>query len=414
VSIFGRLLGRKASATTRAIVEPISRQVVWTPRDYANLAKEGYQQNAVVYACVNMIANAVAGVPTVLYSDEAREKEVLRHPLLRLLARPNPAQGKAQFLRSVTTNLMLSGNAYVERVGPDNKPPLEMYALRPDRVKVKVGDSVTPVAGYEYTVSGEPVVLPPERVLHLKLTHPLSDWYGMSPLEAAARSVDQNNDSKTWNVALLQNAARPPGAFVSTDPLTDEQFQRMRTLIEEKYSGGRNAGRPLLLEGGITWQELGLSPLDMAWEAGQKLSAREIAVALGVPPQLIGIPDSQTYANYQEARKALYEETILPLLGLIYGELDSWLPPLYQSAERKEGDRLSVWYDADEIEALQEDRQKVWERAIKAKQAGVLTANEARAALGYEERPEGDKLQEQTVQAPKGGEDDKPEAKPAE
>lgn len=387
--MFERLKMRlKQSRTARAILSLTLGQPVWTPRNYTNFAKEGYQANVYVFAAIRQIAMACAGIPWLVYrkNRSGQVEELEDHPLVTLLNRPNPWQGSGRFFENVTAFLMLSGNSYIEAVGPDGRPPRELYVLRPDRMKVVPGNAQQLISGYEYTVNGVKVKLKPEQVLHLKLFNPVDDWYGMGPIEAAARSIDQNNESRAWNVSLLQNAARPPGALVTNEELTEEQFNRLREQIQEQYAGHRNAGRPLLLEGGMDWKDLALSPADMHWLEGLKLSAREIAIAFGVPPELIGDTSNKTYSNYKEARLAFYTETILPLMDWLKDELNNWLVPQFGD------DRLYVDYDRDEIEALQEDRGAVWDRAMEAVRQGVLTRNEARLLLGYEEVEGGDVL----------------------
>lgn len=288
---------QKQSQTTRAIVAMMLGQPVWTPRNYASFAKEGYQSNVYVFACVRQIAMAVAGIPWIVYRKGrgGKVEELDDHPLAQLLERPNPWQGGSSFFENLAAFLMLSGNSYIEAVGPDRGAPRELYVLRPDRMKVIPGNAQQPVAGYQYTVGRTTVNFKPDEILHLKLFNPLDDWYGMSPIEAAARSIDQSNESRAWNVALLQNSARPPGALVTEHELSEEQYQRLKEEIQEKYAGSKNAGRPLLLEGGLDWKEMGLSPADMHWLEGLKLSAREIAIAFGVPPELIGDTANKTY-----------------------------------------------------------------------------------------------------------------------
>jgi HK97 family phage portal protein len=374
---------QKQSRAARAIVSLTLGQPVWTPRDYAGFARQGYQRNVYVYACVKQIAMACAGIPWVVYRKGRRGmvEELEDHPLARLLRRPNPWQGGSRFIENTVAFLMVAGNSYIEAVGPERGAPRELYVLRPDRVRVLPGNAQQVIAGYKYVVGGEEVRFAPEEILHLKLFNPLDDWYGMSPLEAAACSVDQNNESRAWNVALLQNSARPPGALVTEQALTDEQYSRLQREIQEKYAGSKNAGRPLLLEGGLDWKEMGLSPADMHWLEGMKLSAREIAIAFGVPPELIGDTANKTYSNYREAREAFYTETVLPLMDWLRDELNNWLVPKFGD------DRVYLDYDKDEIEALQEDRDAVWDRALRAVERGVLTPNEARLLLGYEEVP---------------------------
>lgn len=288
---------QKQSQTTRAIVAMMLGQPVWTPRNYASFAKEGYQSNVYVYACVRQIAMAVAGIPWIVYRKGrgGKVEELDDHPLAQLLESPNPWQGGSRFFENLAAFLMLSGNSYIEAVGPERGAPRELYVLRPDRMKVAPGNAQQPVAEYQYTVGGMTVTFRPEEILHLKMFNPLDDWYGMSPIEAAARSIDQNNESRAWNMALLQNCARPPGALVTEHELTDEQFNKLKKEVQEHYAGSKNAGRPLLLEGGLDWKEMGLSPADMHWLEGLKLSAREIAIAFGVPPELIGDTANKTY-----------------------------------------------------------------------------------------------------------------------
>jgi HK97 family phage portal protein len=302
---------------------------------------------------------ACAGIPWLLYQKNRKLKEIEKHPLIDLLANPNPIMGQAKFIENVIAYLQLSGNSYIERVGPNNGPPKELYTLRPDRMVVVVGNITQPIAGYEYTANGMKTTLSNESILHLKTFHPLDDWYGMSPIEEAARTIDQNNEAKAWSVALLQNGARPSGALITPGNLSDEQFYRTENQLNTKYGGAKNAGKPMLLEGGLDWKEMSLSPVDMSWLEGQKLSSREIAIAFGVPPELIGDSSNKTYSNYREARQAFYTETILPLMDWLRDDLNRWLTPLF-------GDNLYLDYDRDEIEALQEDMQSVWDRSISA------------------------------------------------
>src|SRR5262249_6059682 len=152
-------------------------------------------------------------------------------------------------------------------------------------------------------VAGAGGGVPP--ILHLTCFHPLDDHYGLSSLEAAAVAVDTHNAAASWNKALLDNAARPSGALVYAGPdgavLSDNQFQRLKRELEDTYQGAVNAGRPLLLEGGLDWKAMSLSPKDMDFMEAKHAAAREIALAFGVPPMLLGIPGDNTYSNYQEA-----------------------------------------------------------------------------------------------------------------
>src|SRR6185295_15440479 len=321
----------KASRTAQLVALESGGRARWTPRDYATLAREGYIANAIVHRAVKLVAENVGCCPFMVEQGaEMRDA----HPLLDLLARPNPRQDGAAFLEAVTAHLLIAGNSYIEAVAAGSRKRndvRELYALRPDRMKVVPGPDGWPEA-YEYTVAARTVrfaqegPLPP--ILHLALFHPLDDHYGLAPLEAAAVAVDTHNAAAKWNKALLDNAARPSGALIYAGPddavLSDEQFQRLKSELEETYQGARNAGRPLLLEGGLDWKAMSLTPKDMDFLEAKHTAAREIALAFGVPPMLLGIPGDNTYSNYQEANRVFWRATVLPLASRVACALAQW------------------------------------------------------------------------------------------
>jgi HK97 family phage portal protein len=326
---------KKASTTAPLFARDGVRQPLWTPRQYDTLAEEGYQKNIIVYRCVSLIARGISSVPWQLYKSDIRLES---HPLLNLLQNPNPQQSLACFMEALTSYLLLAGNVYIEAVIPQNEP-LELYLLRPDRVHIIPGTSGTPEA-FEYTLGARKVKIPVDilngrsRILHIKSFHPLNDWYGMSPIEAAAHAIDQHNAVASHNLALLQNGGRPSGALQfrsdkNGEALSEEQRQNLRNELREAVEGANNSGRTLIMEGNCEWKELGLSPKDLDFIEGKYLSAREIAQVYGVPPMLVGVPGDATFSNYKEARYHLWEDTILPHLEKIKGELTQWLAPFF-------------------------------------------------------------------------------------
>jgi len=380
-----RHVEQKASMTSPLLVTAGSHQPLWTPRQYDSLAEEGYQKNMVVYRCVSLIARSVGSVHWRVYKDG---KRMVEHPLLTLLQNPNPQQGLARFMEGLTAYLLLAGNVYIEAVAPSNEP-LELYLLRPDRVMVVPGVSGTPVS-FQYTLNGRSVCIPVDplnggsRVLHIKTFNPLNDWYGMSPIEAAAHSIDQHNAVSSHNLFLLQNGGRPSGALrYSGAPLSEEQRQRLRQELRDAVEGARNSGRIIIMEGDFEWKEMGLSPKDLDFIQGKYLSAREIAQVFGVPPMLVGVPGESTFSNYKEARLHLWEDTILPHLEIIKSEFSNWLVPLF-------GTGLTLDYDTDSIPALAPKREALWGKIEKA---SFLTINEKRALVGYSPISNGDRLE---------------------
>ncbi len=380
------LLGRetKASKTGPLLALQQPGRAVWTPRRFDSFADERYRKNVIAYRAINLVTRAAASVPWRLFRRRRGAMSTLNdHALLNLLKRPNPVMAQSEFVEAVAGFFLIAGNSFVEAVAGESGVR-ELWPLRPDRVKVIAGATGLP-QGYVFSIGGaerrweaDPLT-GQSLVLHLKSFNPLDDWYGMSPIEAAAYAIDQRNESDKWNMALLQNGARPSGALVyepkgaAAANLSDSQFARLKEEIAEQYSGARNAGRPMLLDGGLNWQEMSLSPKDMDFLESRNAASRDVAQAFGVPPQLLGIPGDNTYSNYQEARLALWEDTVVPLLRHLRDEFNGWLVPMFD-------DDLVLEIDLDEIPALTLRREKIWQRL---QAANFLTINEKREAAGF-------------------------------
>jgi HK97 family phage portal protein len=363
---------------------------------YEDLATDGYQSNAIVNRCINEISNNASRVKINLFRGE---QELDDHPLLDLLYNPSPTCSQVEFFQSAFSYLLISGNNYMLSVSGDRTPPTELYNLRPDRIRIRTGNRAMPQS-YDYVLNGNIVesyevdqATGNSKVKHIKLFNPLDDYYGMSPISACSVDIDQHNLANKHNVNLLQNGARPSGAVIFKPKdetgghvqLSDVQRDQLVNDINQRFSGTGNAGKPMLLEGDFDWKEMGLSPKDMDFIQLKNMSAKDIALVYGVPSQLIGIPDSQTYSNFAEAKLALYNETIIPLLDRFQGDLNEWLTPMF-------GEDLELRYDIDSIPAMAEQRKRVFESVVTGVQNGILTRNEAREQLGYETVDGGDSL----------------------
>ena len=310
--------------------------------------------------------------------DAAQRYEA--HPILSLITRPNPGQGRAELLEALFAQLLLSGNAYVEAVAGESGAPLELHVLRSDRMSVVPGADGWPVA-YEYKVGGRVHrfdasgdVSP---ICHIKSFHPQDDHYGFSPMQAAAMALDVHTAASRWSKSLLDNAARPSGAIVyrgqeGQGHLSIDQYDRLVSEIETNHSGARNAGRPMLLEGGLDWKPMGFSPSDMEFQKTKESAAREIALAFGVPPMLLGIQGDATYANYQEANRAFYRLTVLPMATRVAATLAGWLGA-------HTGEDVVLTPDLDQVPALSGERDAQWARVAGA---DFLSAAEKRRMLG--------------------------------
>jgi HK97 family phage portal protein len=163
--------------------------------------------------------------------------------------------------------------------------------------------------------------------------------------------------------------------------LSGQQFDRLKKQLDDTYTGTANAGRPMLLEGGLDWKAMSLSPQDMDFLETKHAAAREIALAFGVPPMLLGIPGDNTFANYQEANRSFFRQTVLPLAARTGCAIAQWLSPQF-------GESIRITIDTDRIDALAADRAALWERVSNA---DFLTLNEKREAVGYAPVEGGDK-----------------------
>ena len=382
----------KASVTGPAISTGVLGQAVWTPRDYQHLADQAYVRNAVAYRCVKLIASACAAIPWILRDADGNEIE--KHPLLDLLKKPGPMVGGASLFEAFFAYQVIEGNGYLEAVGPsDNAPPRELWAPRPDRMKVSAGPYGLP-SGYEYLANGvfkrwqtDPLT-GRGPILHVKEFHPLNDWYGLGRMEPAAYGIDRHNAAGAHNKALLDNGARPSGALVFQpikDPVTGamqsappEVIEAARKKLDASHVGPNKAGKPLVFGGLVDWLEMGISPRDMDFAAGKDDAGRDICLAAGVPHILV-IPGQSTYNNVREAKLELYEDTVLPLHDRSTDALNAWLCPMF-------GEGLTLEADLDGVSALEPRREAKRKSIVELYDKGLIDDSEAREALQYGER----------------------------
>ena len=337
-------------------------------RSYETQFDEVYRRNPVGQRAVRLVAGMLGGLTIDGPSTSSGQTAV--------------ALVKASgLLEGITASLLLQGNAYVQLIAGADDQPLELCPLRPERVQVVSDERGWPV-GYLYRAGARVTRVnrldPFGRIqlAHIKALHPRDDHYGMGCIEAAIAAASVHNRASRWNKSLLDQGARPSGAL-SYEPadgsvMSAEQFKRLKEELASEFSGSGNAGRPMLLEGGLKWQALSLTPADMDFVALKEGAARDIALAFGVPPVLVGLPGDATYANAREAGRALYRQTILPMAGKILDALGAmlsdWLGP------------VSLSVDTDQISELAEDRAALWQAVGSA---SFLSDAEKREMLGF-------------------------------
>ena len=358
-------------------------------KNYRNFAREGYQDNDTVYKCISYIARNGSAIQPILYQDQTMEETIDTHPVLDLLKKPNNEQSGVAYREALLSYKLLSGNAfqYVLRASP-NQSPNELWPLRPDQTKI-VLQSPRGIIGYKFDSLGSMVIQPSE-IGHTKYWHPISeDMFGMSPLEAAAIFADQSIAAKKWNLALLQNMARPAGAWTIPTVLSPNDRSNLENKLNNKFAGSRNAGKAPVLDAGLTWTSIGLQPAQMDWLPGIQYNAAAIANIYNISPQLIGDTSSTTYENMQQAKVASYTEAIFPELDDLYALWNTWLLPMYKDLKN-----AYLYYDKESVEVIQEmiqaQKDAKADRANKMWMSGECTLNEAREMAGLPSTPGGD------------------------
>lgn len=340
------------------------------PYEYSRSVRRAYLDNPVAQRAVRLAAESIGGAP-LLPCDP------------KLAALVSASSAGQSLLETLASQLLLHGNAYVQVIKDAAGRPVELYALRPDRVSVVAGEDGWPAA-YAYKVGERALAIPLEdedggpNLIHVRSFHPADDHYGAGCLVAAEQAVATHNAAAAWNRALLENAARPSGALVfdagDGGGLSSDQFDRLKDELAQAFSGAGNAGRPMLLEGGLKWQSLSLSPADMDFAGLKAAAARDVALAFGVPPMLLGLPGDSTYANYREANRALWRLTLLPLAAKLLGALAEGLSPWFADQ--------TLAIDLDRVPALAEDRERLWAQVAGA---DFLSREEKRAMLGIDQ-----------------------------
>lgn len=338
------------------------------PYEYSRSVRRAFLDNPVAQRAVRIAAEGVGSAPLKHADEEVR----------KLVTATSAGQS---LLETLAANLLLHGDGFVQIMRDSSGRPVELFALRPERVSVIPAPDGWPAA-YKYKVGDQALTMPVEdeegwpAIIHLKAFNPIDDHYGAGCLSAAEQAVAIHNAAANWNRALLENAARPSGALVydggaDSAGLTADQFERLKAELLQAFSGSGNAGRPMLLEGGLKWQSMSMSPADMDFAELKAAAARDIALAFGVPPMLLGLPGDNTYANYREANRALWRLTLLPLAGKILSALSEGLQPWFPG--------LALAVDLDRVPALSEDRERAW---TQVSAADFLEAEEKRALLG--------------------------------
>ena len=352
----------------------------WSNRNLRVYTDEGYKINNIVYKCIRVLSDAGSGIPLKVKVNGEFEPD---HPLQKLIDEPNPISDKQNFVQSLIGFRKITGNSYAEVITNSVGEPIQLWSWPSYNMKVLINKRDRIPKKYVYLETNGSVykhewdideITGQSDILHWKEYNPLSDYSGMSPIEAAAYSVDQHNAASAWNKRMLDNSCVPSGLIISEDEIDEEQYKQYQKILSENFEGPANARKFMILGGGAKWQSIAHTAAEMDWLEGKNQSARDIATVFSVPNQIVGITGDQTFANYEQARLSLYEDTIIPLMNDLAHDLTRWLGWRYQ-------DNPKIVISIDDIPALSSKRA---EKLKSLKEIDYMTINEKRIAAGLE------------------------------
>lgn len=386
------------SAVSMIGVQPGFR-ATWKNYDYDSYISDGYCGNPYLFGAIDIIQRNISAVPILI--QERRGNEIVDipedDPIVKLINNPSEIYSSWQdWISAMIVPYLLAGESYALAMSPNAtgtgtlEPPVYLHPVSPNRVRcLPLLDAVSKmeivgfIRGFEFNNGQKKILMSKDDIFYFKNFNPVTDYEGLSVCKPGEKTIDTNNSCQNYNKAILDNGGFVGTVMVAEDPMMNENaIRKMKNMFDEEYGGARRAGKTYWAWGGIKPHKIGLSPTEMGFKDLSDLTARQIAVIFRIPPQLIGDTSAQTYANYAEARVALYLECILPLCEALLRNLQNFL-----SRRFSRNIRLNI--DLDSITALAALRRENNTSTIEAYRAGLITRTEARVALNWSAKDDG-------------------------
>lgn len=378
-----RLLDTKTNAG-RIIMPYQSNMPQYLPNNFRDLATGGYSQNEIVYACLQLRANALAEAPMNIADPDG--EIIPNHPLHLLIKKPNPFLTETQLWLLSSLYLDISGNCFWEKVRSASGRVVELWPLRPDRMEIEP-DADKFIRRYWYKIGSLKYPIEPEDIIHFKSPDPLNDYFGMAPLRAGLRAVSIDNEANDFTKVMLQNYAIPPVAVMMEGKVDEENSRRLLTSWKQKF-GKDNRGDPMFAGGIKDIKTLGMSLADMTLPDLRSISESRICMIFNVQPILIGAKvglDRSTFANFSEARQVFQQDCMGPLRRIYADTIDRYLLTDFESDES-----YTAKFDISNVAALADIKERKYIAMTAAVTAGWVQVNEARKEVGLNPDPNGD------------------------
>ena len=410
----------------RAIYNWLGNSVLWNNENDDSYITEGYQKNATIYSLINLITKAATTIPFQVY-EKTNENDYKRYKALtsgimdsasiqkasllqknalvelqdtelhKILERPNPAQSYNAWLTELIAFGKLTGNRYIYGIGPDTGANVgkftELYVMPSQVMEIISNGIMEPVSKYKLEYNGTKYIDASE-ICHIKDFNPYYDgtgshMYGQSPLRAGLRSLTTNNEAVQTGVKYLQNQTARGLLTSEMGDINEVQAQQLKDKFRRQHQGSDNAGDIIITPNKMSWVNFGLNASDVSLIAQYNASIKDLCNIYNVPVQLLNNTDSSSYNNMKEAKKALYQNAVIPELIKIKDELNRWLAPKY-------GDKLCIEFDFSVIPEMQEETEKIVNQLSKA---WWITPNEKRSAMNYGKDEENTQLDDYFIPA---------------
>jgi len=389
---------------------------IWSYEDFIR----AYKQLPWLYAGALAVAVAATKPALKIYRETGenktiRQDEVQGEPINALVEVPNPDWSYREMVQIEVLNLILTGNHYENLIGTKktNGPieiglsnqPVERWWMKPNQVFPHV-DALGALEKYEFrSVSGQSRFLTPSEVIHFRLPNPGSYYLGMGMMEPAMNTATMELDAMSFQRRFMENDAVPPLIF--THPSTPGEAERKKFLAEWKqnHGGAKNAGKAAMVWGGFEIEKLGQTMKDAQYTELRKQNREELLATIGVPPSIVGLLEYANYSNMEVQSKKFWQDTVIPILGVIADKLTLRLAPMFNE---------DYWfeYDFSDIDVLQEDGERKARIAETLIRSGVKSPNEVREEMYNAEPYVGGSIYYMPMGLVPVGGDDMPEPEP--
>lgn len=364
-----------------------------------------YESSAHLAIVVDKIAKAVGQIKPTIWDNDLNQFDD-DFPVIDLLLSPGFGQSYTQSARDRAISMLLSNNLYTLLTGNINAEPFAISSAKPFWVDIE--EARDGYAG-KYRVSrfgqmGNQRIYsriePTEfrfvtdddlsELIHTKGQTNRTTLKGQNPISALLYSLIQSIQGDSHNAGLLANSASPSGILTTPADsptggnLSSEQFERLKAQIDDQYTGSINAGRPMLLEGGLKWEQLGMSNKDMDYVKLMEANADRIALRYDVPLAMVN-KGTMTFNNFETAIRTFHDDAVLPLVDIIFEGLQHVLFPRFDMDEK----RFGLVADPAGVQA---EYLRSVDRAKDMKALESFTPNELRSELGREALDGGDEL----------------------